>query len=69
MAIHRFAYIKDGVIFNISNFPDDASVHPSGPRLVAGMQSNPYLVYIPEDQWKNVFISSTWDGQNFHDPA
>ena len=69
MTVHRFAYIKDSVIFHISGFPDDESVHPSGPRLVAGMKSNPYLVLIPEDQWKTVFISSTWDGEKFNDPA
>lgn len=67
MTTKRFAFIKDGSVFNIFDF-DEESSHPSVPRLIAGLSSDPYMVRIPSEKEKDVFIGSTWDGVNFYGP-
>ena len=66
MAIRKFAAIAGQDVFTIFTLDDDPAVNAVGPRLAAGMSSNPVILEIAEDS--EVTVGWTFDGETYSQP-
>jgi hypothetical protein len=67
MTWKRYAGIVGEDVFTIFSFEADGSSNPHGPRLEAGMSSDPVFKEVPSD----LEVSPGWiyDGSEFHPPV
>lgn len=64
MTIRKFALIVGSDVFGTLSFDDDLSVNSNGPRLAAGLSSDPIVIEV--DANSEVEFGWTWDGTNFN---
>lgn len=67
MAIKKYAMVVEGDVFGLLTLEDDGNINPNGPRLAAGLSSDPKIVVVPDDS--PVTHGWTWDGTNFYEPV
>jgi hypothetical protein len=67
MSWKRYAGIVGEDIFTVFSFESDESVNVHGPRLEAGMSSNPVFVIVPDDL--DVKPGWTYNGADFIPPV
>lgn len=68
MAIRKFAMIADSDVFGIITLDDDPNINSNGPRISAGLSSNPKIVEISSDS--NIDHHGwTWNGTDFIGPV
>lgn len=67
MTWKRYAGVTGGDVFTLFSFEADGTVNEHGPRLEAGMSSDPKFVPVPE----NLAVAPgwTWDGTSFIPPV
>jgi hypothetical protein len=67
MAWKRYAGVVGEDVFTVFSFESDEKLNIHGPRLEAGMSSNPIFVEIPDD----IEVSPGWvyDGKDFSLPV
>ena len=66
MAIKKFAAIAGQDVFTVITIDDDPEVNEIGPRLVAGMASDPKIIEIDSDS--EITVGWTYDGSSFAEP-
>lgn len=67
MAIKKFAAVAGEDVFTIFTFDDNPEVNEIGPRLAAGMASNPQIIEIDNDS--NITVGWKYDGSSFTEPV
>ena len=67
MAIKKFAAVAGEDVFTIFTFDDDPQVNDIGPRLAAGMASDPKIIEIDNDS--NITVGWTYNGSSFIEPV
>jgi len=60
MAHKKYALIVDNDVFGVLTFDDDPDINDNGPRLAAGLSSNPIVVEV--DPFIPVQHGWIWDG-------
>lgn len=70
MAQKYYALVADQDVFGILSFDDNPAVNDSGPRMAAGLSSNPIVVEIfDEELQQKVRYGWTWNGETFVPPV
>jgi len=67
MPIKKFALVAGTDVFGFFIVDDDASNNASGPRLAAGLASNPVVIEV--DNLSDVSVGWTFDGTTVKAPV